>query len=1048
MQKLAEVCVRRPVFASMLIAAIVVVGGVSFTQLGVDRYPRIETPVVSVTTSNPGATPESIEKEITDRIEAAVNTVAGIDELRSTSTEGQSRVTITFDLSKNPDVAAQEVRAKVDPVIRNLPETADPPVVQKQDPDSMPIVMFSISAPLPAVELTSFLEQNVQKRVESVNGVGEVILFGARRRQLQVKFDPDRLNAYQLATSDVAAALRAQNLELPGGRLEQGVRELSVRTVGRLTRPEEFSEIVVATRGNIAIRIKDIGTVDDTGADPLSVSMLNGKSAISVAIRKQSGVNTVALADAIRERMAEVEKLLPPTFEVRLIRDDSEFIRASLAAIEEHLILGGFLAAIIVLVFLRNFRSTLIAAVAIPASIIGAFGVMSALNFTINQMTMLALTLMVGIVIDDAIVVLENIYRFVEEKGMTPRRAAVEATKEIGLAVMATTMSLLAVFLPVGFLGGIIGRFMSSFGLTSAAAIAISLIVSFTLTPMLASRWIKHDHDTRASDESRRGFYRYIDRSYTAMLKFSMAHRWVIVGVCAMVIVSLIPLFRASGINFTPNEDESRFQVSVRLPVGSSLAATTSLMERIARDMREQLPGVSDTLSFPGGGGGGFGQTNAGSLFVRLKSIDEREFSQQELIVRARRLIQPYRQSAVISIQSAGGLVAISGRGAQIQYALVGPDLQKLDQYTERARQLLSKNETLVDVDRTYLPGRPELRLNIDRKRAGDLGVRVQDVSQTVNALVAGQKVTTFNAASDQYDVVLRAQDSYRRTPDSIAAATVRTGTGELVQLRNLVTSNEGSGPAAIERLNRQRQISVSANPAPGRAQAEGQAVVEQTFHSLDMEPGYALVTSGQSRELGRAAYYFGIAFALSFVFMYMVLAAQFESFIHPVTILLTLPLAVPFGLLASLMFKQQLNIYSALGVLLLFGIVKKNAILQIDHTIGLRAKGMERYEAILQANRDRLRPILMTTLALIAGMLPLCIGSGPGAETNRSIGILVAGGQAMCLLLTLLAVPVFYSLFEDASQSPAWNHVARRVERMSAGLGRRVGRGRARAHP
>ena len=1047
MQKLAEVCVRRPVFASMLIAAIVVIGGVSFTQLGVDRYPRIETPVVSVTTSNPGATPESIEKEITDRIEAAVNTVAGIDELRSTSTEGQSRVTITFDLSKNPDVAAQEVRAKVDPVIRNLPETADPPVVQKQDPDSMPIMMFSISAPMSAVEFTSFLEQNVQKRLESVNGVGEVIIYGARRRQVQVKIDPDRLNAYALSTTDVAAALRAQNLELPGGRLEQGVRELSVRTIGRLTRPEEFLDVVVATRNNIPIRIRDVGTVEDTGADPTSVSSLNGKAALSVAIRKQSGVNTVALADAIRARMAEITQTLPPTFEVRLIRDDSEFIRASLAAIEEHLILGGFLAAVIVFVFLRNFRSTLIAAVAIPASIIGAFGVMSALNFTVNQMTMLALTLMVGIVIDDAIVVLENISRFVEEKGMTPRRAAVEGTKEIGLAVMATTMSLLAVFLPVGFLGGIIGRFMSSFGLTSAAAIAISLIVSFTLTPMLASRWIKHDHDERASDHSRRGFYRHIDRVYTRMLEFSMAHRWVIIGICAMVIASLLPLFRASGINFTPQEDESRFQISVRLPVGSSLAATTSLMERIARDLREQLPGVTDTLSFPGGGGGGFGQTNAGSLFVRLKPIAERELKQQELIARARRLVQPYRQSAVISIQAAGGLVALSGRGAQIQYALVGPDLQKLDQYTERARQLLSKNEMLVDVDRTYLPGRPELRLNIDRKRAGDLGVRVQDISQTVNALVAGQKVTTFNAASDQYDVVLRAQDSFRRTPESIAAATVRTGTGELVQMRTLLALNEGAGPAAIERLNRQRQISVSANPAPGRAQAEGQKAVEETFRTLDMEPGYSLVTSGSSKELGRAAYYFGIAFALSFVFMYMVLAAQFESFIHPITILLTLPLAVPFGLLASLLFGQQLNIYSALGVLLLFGIVKKNAILQIDHTIGLRAKGMERYEAIIQANRDRLRPILMTTLALIAGMLPLCIGSGPGAETNRSIGILVAGGQGMCLLLTLLAVPVFYSLFEDASHSPAWGRVARRWERATAGVGRMLGR-RQRAHP
>ena len=1047
MQKLAEVCVRRPVFASMLIAAIVVVGGASFTQLGIDRYPRIESAVVSVTTTNPGATPESIEKEITDRIEAAVNTVAGIDELRSTSTEGQSRVTITFDLSKNPDVAAQEVRAKVDPVIRNLPETADPPVVQKQDPDAMPIIFLSISAPMPAVELTSYLEQNVQKRLESVNGVGEVSFYGGRRRQIQVKIDPDRLNAYALSTTDVASALRAQNLELPGGRLEQGNRELSVRTVGRLSRPEEFADVVVATRGNIPIRIRDLGDVEDTGADPTSVSTLNGKSSVSIAIRKQSGVNTVALADTIRARLDEIRQTLPPTFQVRLVRDDSEFIRSSLETIEEHLVMGGILAAVIVFLFLRNFRSTLIAAVAIPASIIGAFGAMAALGFTLNQMTMLALTLMVGIVIDDAIVVLENIYRFVEEKGMTPMRAAVEATREIGLAVMATTLSLLAVFLPVGFLGGIVGRFMSSFGLTSAAAISISLIVSFTLTPMLASRWIKHDHGERAADHSRRGFYRHIDRVYSRLLEFSLAHRWVLVGICAMVTVTTVPLFRMSGLNFTPTEDESRFQISVRLPVGSSLAATQSLMDRIARDIREQLPGVTDTLSMPGGGAGGFGQTNQGNLFVRLQPIHERDESQQELIARARRLIQPYRQSAVISIQAAGGIVALSGRGATIQYALVGPDLEKLDDYTKRARDILSKSDALVDVDRTFLPGRPELRLNIDRKRAADLGVRVQDVSQTVNALVAGQKVTTFNAASDQYDVLLRAQDSFRRTPDSIAAATVRTGTGELVQLRNLVSFTEGAAPGAIERLNRQRQISVTANPAPGRAQAEGQKVLEQAFAQLDMEPGYHLVPSGGSRELGRAAYYFGVAFALSFIFMYMVLAAQFESFIHPVTILLTLPLAVPFGLAASLMFGQQLNIYSALGVLLLFGIVKKNAILQIDHTIGLRAKGLDRHAAIMQANRDRLRPILMTTMALVSGMLPLCLGSGPGAETNRSIGILVAGGQTLCLLLTLLAVPVFYSLFDDAAQSAVWGAVARRWERITAGMARLVGRKGARAH-
>jgi hydrophobe/amphiphile efflux-1 (HAE1) family protein len=1046
MQKLAEICVRRPVFATMLIAAITVIGGVSFFTLGVDRYPRVETPVVSVTTMNPGATPESVEAEITDRIEAAVNTVAGIDELRSTSSEGRSSVTITFDLSKNPDIAAQEVRAKVDPVIRDLPETAQPPVVQKQDPDSMPVVMFAVSAPMTAVELTTYVEQNIQKRIESVNGVGEVFLWGSRRREIQVRIDPDRLNAYGLSTTDVANALRSQNLELPGGRLEQGARELSVRTVGRLSRPQDFEDLVIATRANSSIRIRDVGVVQDTGADPVSVSMLNGRSAVSVAVRKQSGVNTVALADAVKARMEEINKTLPPNFYVRLVRDDSEFIKASLEAIEEHLVLGGILAAVIVLIFLKNFRSTLIAAVAIPTSIIGAFSVMAVLGFTLNQMTMLALTLMVGIVIDDAIVVLENIYRHVEEKGMSPFQAAIAGTREIGLAVMATTMSLLAVFLPVGFLGGIVGRFMSSFGLTAAAAIAISLLVSFTLTPMLAARWIKPPAEGDRADESRRGFYRHIDTAYTRLLVWSMHHRWVIVATCAIVIASIYPLYRMSGVNFTPNEDESRFQISARLPIGSSLAATQSLVDRLSRDIRAQIPGVTDVQATAGGNSFRGGGSNSGNLWVRLKPIDEREHSQQELITRTRTLMTPYRQSAVISVQGMGGLSFAGGRGSAIQYSLVGPDLKKLDDYTARALELMGKSPALVDVDRSYEPGLPELRIDIDRKRAADLDVRVQDISQTVNALIAGQEVTTFNAASDQYDVVLKAQDSFRRTPDSIASATVRAGK-ELVQLRNLVTFDEGSGPASIDRLNRQRQITISANPAPGIAQAEGQAALEAAFAQLDMEPGYNLVTSGQSRELGRAAYYFGVAFALSFIFMYMVLAAQFESFIHPITILLTLPLAVPFGLFSALLFRQQLNIYSALGVLLLFGIVKKNAILQIDHTLGLRAKGLERDHAIIQANRDRLRPILMTTLALVAGMMPLCIGSGPGAETNRSIGLLVAGGQSFCLLLTLLAVPVFYSLFDDAASSPAWERIGGRWSAVGHAVRRVTGRWQTARH-
>jgi HAE1 family hydrophobic/amphiphilic exporter-1 len=537
---------------------------------------------------------------------------------------------------------------------------------------------------------------------------------------------------------------------------------------------------------------------------------------------------------------------------------------------------------------------------------------------------------------------------------------------------------------------------------------------------MLAARWIRRSED-HGEGESKRGFYRHIDAAYTRLLQWSMAHRAVVVALCVLVILSSYPLFQMSGMNFVPDEDESRFQISARLPVGTSLPVTQSVLDRIARDMREGLPGVSDTLALAGFQGNG---VNAGTVFVRLVPIDERRLSQQQIVARARTMLAPYRKQAVIGIQASSGLPGIGGRGGNVQFALVGPDLKKLSTYTQQALTALGTNPKIVDADTSYLAGTPELRVNIDRQRAADLGVSVQDVSQTVNALLAGQMVTTYNSANDQYDVVLKAQNSFRRTPETLAAATVRTGSGQLVQLRNLATFEQGTGPTSIDRLNRQRQITVSANPAQGVSQAEAEQIVRDAFAGIQMEPGYALVTSGQSKELARATFYFALAFALSFAFMYMVLAAQFESFIHPVTILLTLPLAVPFGLLSSLLFGQALNIYSALGVLLLFGIVKKNAILQIDHTIGLRAKGMPRDEALLQANRDRLRPILMTTLALVAGMIPLVVGSGPGAQTNRSIGLLVAGGQSLCLVLTLLAVPVFYSLFEDAAESSTWRRL------------------------
>ncbi|HWQ56156.1 MAG TPA: efflux RND transporter permease subunit [Bryobacteraceae bacterium] len=1028
MQKLAEICVRRPVFATMLILALTIIGAFSVFTLGVDRFPRIEFPVVSVVTMNPGSSPEQIETEITDIVEGTVNTISGIDELRSTSVEGMSQVSIMFDLSKDVDVATQEVRQKVDLVMRDLPDTADPPVIQKLDPDSAPILLYAISSKLPVVKLTDIVDKRIKDRIESVNGVGEALIYGGRLREVQVFVDPERMRAFNMSIIEVAAALKAQNLELPGGRVDEGARELTVRALGRMATPEAFNDLVVRGSGHQPVRIRDIGYVVDSGAEPRSSGRLDGAGSVVLAIRKQSGTNTVAVSDAAKERMEEIRKTLPPDFKVVIVRDDSEFINAALHSIEEHLILGGFLAAVVVFLFLWNFRSTIIAAIAIPTSIVAAFGLMAALNYTLNQMTMLSLTLMVGIVIDDAIVVLENIYRFVEEKGMTPFDAAIEGTREIGLAVMATTLSLLAVFVPIGFMGGVVGRFMSSFGLTSAAAIAVSLLVSFTLTPMLAARWIKpvekgaggHAHSAK---ESR--FYRPIDRTYTRMLHWSMAHRWTVVLICAVVGISTVPLFMLAGVNFLPEDDDSQFEVSVRAPEGTSLAATQSILERMARDIRERVPGVQNTLTIAGFGAQQV--VNNGTVFVRLHPASERKEDQAELIARARALMKSYPKNIQVSVQPVPAIRS-GGRTAAIQYVFTGPDLKKLDVYSSRLLEHMKKDPNIVDADRSYLPGKPEIRVAIDRKRAGDLGVSVSSIAQSLNLLMAGDDVTRYNEGKDQYDVVLRAQKEFRRDPADLLQMTVPSASGAPVLLSNVVTIEESTGPASIDRLRRERQITMYANVARGGSQREALASMQSFVAAMGLEPGYSAVLSGQSKELGKAGYYFMLAFVLSFLFMYMILAAQFESFVHPITILLTLPLAVPFALLSTFLAGQKLNIFSALGILLLFGVVKKNAILQVDHTNELRSQGMARYDAIILGNRNRLRPILMTTIALVAGMLPLCLGSGAGAATNRSIGILVVGGQSLCLLLTLLAVPVFYSLFEDMTQSPVWGRLGARL--------------------
>jgi HAE1 family hydrophobic/amphiphilic exporter-1 len=1013
-QKLAEICVHRPVFATMLIMTFVVVGGFSYTTLGVDLFPKVDLPTITVTTLNPGASPREIETEITERIEAAVNTISGIDELRSTSVEGVSQVFITFALEKNPDIAAQEVREKVNLVTTDLPETAEVPTVQKLDPDAQAVIAIAVSAPRPLRDITDIAENQIKERIESVSGVGNVEIVGGQRREIQIMVDPDRLRGFGLSIPEVASALHNQNIELPGGRVDQGSRELTVRTLGKLTVPSEFREVVIATRNGYAVKIGDIATVLDAAEEQRTVSTYNGEAAVTLLVTKQSGTNTVAVADAVKERLAEIRTLLPGDVVTRVTRDQSIFIKASLAAINEHLIIGSLLASAVVFLFLWNWRSTVIASLAIPTSIIATFALMKYQGFTLNSMTMLSLTLMVGIVIDDAIVVLENIFRFVEEKGMPPVQAAIEGTKEIGLAVMATTLSLLAVFVPVGFMAGIVGRFMSSFGLTAAFAIAVSLIVSFTLTPALTARWIPAHRpgSGRNSRESR--IYRPIDHGYAWLLHWSMRHRWVVVTLCVLVTLSIVPLFRYVGKNFLPLNDQAEFEIVVRAPEGSTLASTQNVVERIAADVRK-LPGVAATLVTIGAGQQQI--VNSGLVYVKLLPVEEREFSQFVVMGRARELLRAYPRELRTAVQPIAGISGGGFRNVDIQYVLSGPDLDKLTGYANRLLDGLRTVKDVVDADTSVIPGKPELRVVIDREKAADLGVRVADIASALNTLVAGQVVTTYNEGTEQYDVRLRARDEWRASREYVRRLTVPSSRGVPVGLENVVRFEEGTGPAAIDRFNRMRQVAVLANVVPGGSQAAILARLDGMRNDLDIEPGYRTGLAGRSRELGRAGYYFLLAFLLSFVFMYMILAAQFESFIHPVTILLTLPLAIPFGIVSLLVAGQTVNIFTGLGLLLLFGIVKKNAILQIDHTNTLRARGMPRYDAIIQANRDRLRPILMTTLALVAGMVPLVFGSGPGAATNQSIGTLVVGGQTLCLLLTLLAVPVFYSIFDDVKE-------------------------------
>ena len=1023
MQWLAEICVRRPVFASVLILSLTVVGAFAFGQLGVDRLPQVDFPTVAVTTRLPGAAPEQVESEVTDKIEEAVNTISGIDQLSSNSAEGISQVIVTFRLEKNADVAAQEVRDRINRILPLLPRTITQPTIEKQDPDAAPILTIAVTAKKPIRDVTEYTDKVLRRRLESTDGVGQVLVIGGRKRQINVWVDADRLHAYNLTVNDVSRALQSQNADIPGGRIDQGPQSITMRTRGRVDAPDEFGTLVLRQVEGHPVQVNDVGRVDDGVADVTTLANIDGDPTVLLMIRKQSGTNTVEVVNNVKERLAELRQALAPGYELRIVRDQAEFIEASFRSVQEHLIVGSFLAAFVVLLFLGNFRSTIIAAISIPTSIIATFALVWYMGFTLNMLTMLALTLAVGIVIDDAIVVLENIYRFIEEKGMPPMQAAIEGTREIGLAVLATTLSLVAIFAPVGFMSGMVGRFLKSFGLTMAFAVMVSLLVSFTLTPMMCARWLKvkpreEDESHHVHDSKHTAIFGPIDRIYTRMLEWSMAHRWVIATLAVLVLFSSVPIFRVVNVNFTPQDDQSEFDVSLRAPEGTSLEATEVLANRVATAIRE-LPEVVYTMVTVAGDSAG--TLNTASIYVRLQPIDDRERDQFVLMDEVRNNILPKvsPEGVRTGLQAPGIAGGGGGGGGQgqgdVQFVMQGPSLAELERASNTLADRAKSIPGLVDVDTSLRIGKPEISVRLDRPKAADLGVQVSDAAEALRLLVGGDQVTTYNEAGEQYEVHLRAENRNRDTEAAIGQLTVPSTRLGSVPLDNIASFAHGAAPSDIRRLNRQRQVTLSANMLPGTSQAAAQQEVLAAAAQLGLGPEYQLAFAGRSRELNRTASAFLQALALSLIFMYLVLAAQFESWLHPVTILLSLPLTLPFALVSILIFGQSLNIFSALGMLVLFGVVKKNSILQIDHANQLREAGLDPHAAIVQACRDRLRPILMTTLAFVAGMIPLVITQGVGSATNHAIGFVVIGGQTLVLALTLVVTPVTYSLFEDA---------------------------------
>ncbi len=1008
---LTNLSLKRPVFATVLILALVSLGLISYVGLNINEYPEVEFPYVSVTVVQQGASPEQVENKIARKLEEAIGQISGVKHIYTTASEGAATVVAEFSLETSPEVAAQDVRDKIGTIRGELPQDIEEPVIARIDPTAAPIITMALTGNITQREMTGLVDDLIKKRLETIKGVGDIKIYGAQEREIQINLDKDKLAAYGVTTAEVVSSLSSENMDVPGGKVTSAGREITLRTMGQIKSPEDFYNLPVARKDGVQLYVRDIATVVDGVKDRDSLSRYQGKPAIGMNIIKQSGSNTVVVADEVKKAVTELKKELPPGVNLEIVSDNSAYIRDAVNDVLKTIMEGGALAVIMVFLFLRDWRSTSISALAIPTSVISTFFAMKMMNFSLNFMSLMALSLSVGLLIDDAIVVIENIIRHMR-LGKTPIAAAREASEEIGLAVMSTTLTVVAVFLPVAMMTGIVGQFFKQFGLTVVFSVLVSLLVSFTLVPLLASRYLKEEESKPRGPLGKflawfnRGFDS-LNSWYVGFLKVVLRHRWITIGVALLLFVLSLKMASLLGSSFVPAADMGEFTVQAELDAGLDIDAAGKMSDKLEKIIRNypEVVKIYSTVN-----------PDKLNIFVKLKDKKERKHSVDQIAADMREKLHIIPGVRTSIVMQAGMEVAKT-----VQFRLLGDDLNQLQNYAEKAQKIMESIPGAVDVGSSYLPGKPEGKIQIKQDAAADLGVSTAQVGDTLRTLFNGKVVGQFEDGENRYDVRVRLGKGQRTSMNDLSNIYLSSsnkpasgGPSPMIALSQVTGQSFATSPNQISRFDRSKEIVLSAN-LDGTSLGEFNKIFEERVSKeLKLPPGYSVYAGGDSEMMVETFTNMGLAIITGVLFIFFILASQFESYIDPFAIMFSIPLAVVGAIFGLLVVGDDMSLFSMIGIIMLMGLVTKNAILLVDFAKQGRARGMERNEALVAAGRTRLRPIVMTTLSMIFGMMPLALALGKGAESRAPMAHAIIGGLITSTLLTLVVVPVMYAFLDD----------------------------------